>query len=290
MKTLILFFITNLSLLSQDIINLKDGNEIYSKVLKISEKEIEYKKFSNINGPVYVKSISEISSIKYENGAIESFQSQEKTISAPQAQNKIEAIKSNYITVKPPLLSDSLGLAKVIQINGIDIYFMNKPMVEYNIVYGSGDMLSDIDLKSIFWGGLSRNHIKEKMEKIVNAAFRKSSEMNIPFHGIIYSGGTKAAAIQYTSNDLPMERLAHVDKYEDLDIFVLCKPLNRKYEVVYSTSAKTGELTSFLSLGLVNNTMDKDIRDWVAYMKKRNVKFDAVLYIEGSNGEGILYK
>lgn len=45
MKTLILFLITNLTLFSQDIINLKDGNEIYSKVIKISEKEIEYKSF-----------------------------------------------------------------------------------------------------------------------------------------------------------------------------------------------------------------------------------------------------
>jgi hypothetical protein len=290
MKTLILFLITNLSLLSQDIINLKDGNEIYSKVLKISEKEIEYKKFSNINGPVYVKSISEISSIKYENGTIESFHSQEKAITSSQSQNRIDAIRSNYITVKPPLLSDSFGLAKVIQINGIDIYFMNKPMLEYNIVYGSGDMLSDIDLKSIFWGGLSRNHVKEKMEKIVNAAFRKSSENNIPFHGIIYSGGTKAAAIQYTSNELPIERIAKVDKYEDIEMYVLCEPLNKNYEVVYTSAAKSGEFTSFVSLGIVNSTMDKDIKELVSFMKRRKKKVNAVLYSEGRKGEGILFK
>lgn len=234
--------------------------------------------------------MSEIYSIKYENGTVESFHLQEKNQPTSQSQNKIEAVKSNYLTVKPPLLTDSQGLAKVIQINGIDIYFMNKPLVEYNIVFGSGDMLSDIDIKSIFWGGLSRNHVKEKMEKIVNAAFRKSSEINIPFHGIIYSGGTKAAAVQYTTNELPLERLAKVDKYEDIEMFVLCEPLNKNYEVVYTSAAKSGAFTSFISLGIVNSTMDKDIKELVTYMKRRKKKVNAILYSEGRKGEGIFLK
>lgn len=53
---------------AQDVITLKNGDEIQAKVTKVGDKEIEYKKWSNQNGPTYSKPISEIFMIKYENG------------------------------------------------------------------------------------------------------------------------------------------------------------------------------------------------------------------------------
>ncbi|MDR3340670.1 MAG: porin family protein [Candidatus Symbiothrix sp.] len=53
---------------AQDVITMKNGDEIKTKVLEISANEVKYKKFGNANGPTYTILKSEIFMIKYENG------------------------------------------------------------------------------------------------------------------------------------------------------------------------------------------------------------------------------
>ena len=64
---------------SQDIITLRNGEEIQAKVIKVGNVEIEYKKFSNLNGPAYTIEKSTVFMIKYENGSKDVFE--EKKIS-----------------------------------------------------------------------------------------------------------------------------------------------------------------------------------------------------------------
>jgi len=54
--------------LAQDIITLKNGNDIQAVVQEIGELDVKYKKFDNPNGPNYTLKKSEIFMIKYENG------------------------------------------------------------------------------------------------------------------------------------------------------------------------------------------------------------------------------
>jgi len=58
-------------LFSQDIIVLKNGDEIKSKVLEINDKDIKYKKFDNLDGPTIATLKSDIFMIKYQNGTRE---------------------------------------------------------------------------------------------------------------------------------------------------------------------------------------------------------------------------
>lgn len=53
---------------SQDIIILRNGDEIKAKVLEINSNNIDYKKFSNTDGPTYHLNKSEIFMIKYKSG------------------------------------------------------------------------------------------------------------------------------------------------------------------------------------------------------------------------------
>lgn len=53
---------------AQDVITLKNGDEINGKVTKVTPTEIEYKLASNPDGPTYTKAVSEIFMVKYENG------------------------------------------------------------------------------------------------------------------------------------------------------------------------------------------------------------------------------
>ena len=53
---------------SQDVITLLNGEEVISKVVEIGEFEIKFKKYSNLDGPIYAISKLEVFMIKYENG------------------------------------------------------------------------------------------------------------------------------------------------------------------------------------------------------------------------------
>jgi len=70
MKNLIILCLmfVSVNIFAQDFIILKNGEEIEAKVLEINEHNIDYKKYSNINGPTYHINKSEIFMIKYESG------------------------------------------------------------------------------------------------------------------------------------------------------------------------------------------------------------------------------
>lgn len=63
--------------LSQDVIVKRNGDTILSKVIKVTKNEIEYKKFSNIDGPIYGIETSEIIATNYENGTKDTFNNNE---------------------------------------------------------------------------------------------------------------------------------------------------------------------------------------------------------------------
>lgn len=60
---------------AQDVIVLKDGNTVVSKILEITTTEIKYKKFSNPDGPTYTVLKSEVKGINYANGDKDVFES-----------------------------------------------------------------------------------------------------------------------------------------------------------------------------------------------------------------------
>jgi len=72
---LILFYSFQ-SLLGQDIILLRTGEEIRAKITEVTSTEIKYKRFDNLDGPNYITSKSEIFMITYENGRKEVFDQQ----------------------------------------------------------------------------------------------------------------------------------------------------------------------------------------------------------------------
>ena len=111
---------------AQDVIVKTDQTTIVSKVTKISETEIEYKKWSNLDGPTYVISISEVASINYQNGEVESFNKSSVTTQEVQIVNQEVAIPTNglmersgkYLTLDGRRLTDD----EVLELVGYDNY------------------------------------------------------------------------------------------------------------------------------------------------------------------------
>ena len=58
---------------AQDIIVKKDGNIMKSKVVELTETQIKYKNYTNLDGPLYTINIGDVLSITYENGERETF-------------------------------------------------------------------------------------------------------------------------------------------------------------------------------------------------------------------------
>lgn len=65
---------------TQDIIILRNGNELKVKVFEINQKEIKYRQFDFMDGPLYSVQKTEIFLIKYENGTRELFSENKKII------------------------------------------------------------------------------------------------------------------------------------------------------------------------------------------------------------------
>ena len=58
---------------AQDLIIKNDNSTIQCKVLKISNSEIEYKKWTNLDGPIYTIDVEDVIRIDYQNGESENF-------------------------------------------------------------------------------------------------------------------------------------------------------------------------------------------------------------------------
>lgn len=80
---------STVTLFAQDVITKRNGEEIQAKVLNINDKEINYIKWTNLNGPTYTILKSEVFMIKYENGEKDIFE-QEKKQAQMQTQTEIE--------------------------------------------------------------------------------------------------------------------------------------------------------------------------------------------------------
>lgn len=99
MKNIVLSFILSLCFISgimaQDIIVRKDGSETKAKVLEINSNNIKYKRFDNLEGPLYTEPKSDITKIKYQNGTEDIFVPQKIETKAEKSIPKLINSKKN---------------------------------------------------------------------------------------------------------------------------------------------------------------------------------------------------
>ena len=88
------FCVCVVSAFAQDVITLKNGDEIQALVQEIGESDVKYKKFDNPNGPNYTLKKSEIFMIRYANGSKDVFN---KVLDNPPAvkEDSVSAEKAN---------------------------------------------------------------------------------------------------------------------------------------------------------------------------------------------------
>jgi hypothetical protein len=105
-KTIILFavlFGSVATVLAQDIIMLKNGDEIKASVQEVGIADVKYKKHENLNGPTYTLLKSEIFMIKYENGEKDIFKD------APAAPSASSSVKPQEVVSIPTPAAPSVS-------------------------------------------------------------------------------------------------------------------------------------------------------------------------------------
>lgn len=90
---------------AQDVIVRHDGSTIVCKVQKVGISEVEYKKASNLEGPLYVIAKEDILSINYENGERDVFGTKKADAEAvSQPVTEQNPAETNSVTVVPAIL------------------------------------------------------------------------------------------------------------------------------------------------------------------------------------------
>ena len=90
---------------SQDIIRLKNGQSLETKIIEVGDESIRYKKFNFQDGPDRVVKIEKVSSVTYSNGETESFEDApaETVPVAEPAPEPVPAPVAEPVPVEPPV-------------------------------------------------------------------------------------------------------------------------------------------------------------------------------------------
>lgn len=111
---------------AQDIIITNDAKKIEAKILEVSSSEIKYKELDNLNGPTFILSTKEISSIIYSNGKVVVYNNQQVQVNqTPQSTTEKKSV---------PNITD--------EDKAIEIFLLNGTMVTGQIEELKGDHVS----------------------------------------------------------------------------------------------------------------------------------------------------
>lgn len=159
------FFGITTETFSQDVIILKTGEELKTKVEVIDIDIVKYKKFENQSGPTYSLEKSKIFMIKYENGT--------KDIFETQVEVKKEAAISEIVVNTPPVEIQQ------------PLSYINKSINQ------NGRYLSSVEIRTVmsdFPAALS-SYNSGKTFKFIGGFFEGVSYANILFAYLAYKDG-----------------------------------------------------------------------------------------------------
>ena len=148
----------------QDLITKKNGEDIKAKVTEVTLSEIKYKKFENLEGPIYSLLIKDVLIIRYENGSKDLFTQDTPSISNFE-QGQLDASKFYYV----PKSDESLVLTTTSLltplVGGIAAAIeSNKEIKDENLNYLNKALINNTE----YTNGYKQMAIKIRKKKIYN--------------------------------------------------------------------------------------------------------------------------
>ena len=162
---------------AQDVITNKNGDEIKAKVIEVGQTEIKYKKFTNLTGPIFTVSKSDVFMIKYENGEKEVYNSDSKnktesniTILNHEDDMYMKGKEDAIVNYKGKNCGDGATLAVTVFTSPLlglipaSIITSNEPSNE-NLMYPSAELMKNISYNK----GYIEQATKIKKKKVWNS-------------------------------------------------------------------------------------------------------------------------
>ena len=178
------------------------------------------------------------------------------------------------------------SLARVAKIQGKEVYILNQPLRQYETV---ATIKTSPKIISLLTRGVVNETISDKANQFVRKSARKVKKSNTAFDAIIYSGGKTAQAIRFTDVATPENSgIATVTKILGVTAYVLAEPI-QSYSVKNSSYGGI-KLIPFITYGIVNNSIEKDVMTFAKKTKKEDVQATAMVYSTGRNIAGISLK
>lgn len=175
-----IMFLANLTF-AQDMIILKTGDEIKSKVLEITPDIVKYKKWDNQDGPTYSSNKSEIFMIKYSNGTKDIFKDILKTDKISDAYLKFEGVwkpigtsRNQPITIKrsgdnfivqTPIYDAGDGHYRGDQKQPAS-YIIEHDKLEVSSSFGKMDIIYDSNSKHLIFDGIELKKITDSFSSL----------------------------------------------------------------------------------------------------------------------------
>ena len=122
---ILIFLVLGFLSYSQDILYLSNGDKLSAKITEINPTDVKYKDFTNLNGPTYVISNSELVLIQYSNGTTQVINSNPRPI---------EPKKESPVTTNAKLLETKKTKLP-------NLYYMNSNLLSINaLALTNGDV------------------------------------------------------------------------------------------------------------------------------------------------------
>ena len=145
--TILIVVVSSIGLFGQDKIYLNSGESLDAKVLEILPTEVTYKKWSNIEGPVYHINKSEITIIVYENGDSDNFNVGRQVEVGPFT--TVKSKSNNTVKSRSEKSHNRFNLA----VFGVEAGLIFLPMISYENIKGGKGLEFAYDGRSLWFSG-----------------------------------------------------------------------------------------------------------------------------------------
>lgn len=118
----LVFILMTAPIFAQDIIVTTDAKKIETQILEVSKSEIKYKEYDNLDGPTFIISTDEISSIIYKNGKVVLYNQPNDIKSTIESTESKSQVQENIATIL--LLSGNTKKGNLVEMNSQYVSFL----------------------------------------------------------------------------------------------------------------------------------------------------------------------
>jgi len=177
--------------------------------------------------------------------------------------------------------------SKVKLVNGVEVYILAEPLREYEILDGTS---KSVQFGSYLAKGIINASISTRIYKYVKKIKKEFYKKGETLDAVMYVGGKSMHAIRFISPPTnENNRIGVIKEVKGIPFFVMSMPVD-DYKVV-SKIGNGLKLKSFATMGIVNNSIEADLKGFASKVqnKFRKEKISAIIYSEGKKASAIKF-